>query len=607
MTNTPILEPASAGTLECGPVGGEGAAAEETAGAVLESLRAFRVEEIRREQSMVLLAVEWVRSNPMELKDVAFFDNPIWEELAALGCPLVDELTLPTFAEAAGMTELQARRLVGESVLLVYLLPLVWDRVRRGQLEVWRARKLAEECWQLSPEAIAYIDRNMSLSTARHTEKGRAGLIAEAMLRFMPEEAAEQEAAAKDERGVGLDWDELGRTGTVFVAGNLDLPDALDLEAAISTGAKALKDLGSEAPLDLRRSWALGDLARSAWLQSSDNRDLPGDRVFFHPDCACQRGLIPERPTWDGKGVPQTKVKMFIHLSPESLLPSRDPCGVPEVTESPPRSPCDGACESCDSRSEGTAVPTSGFAPVRVEGAGIPAGMVLTPDTVRGWFTRPTAISPPKITIRPVIDLAEHQQVDAYEVPDRMKEHVGLRDGGCVFPWCPRPARSTDCDHIIAWKDDGTGGPTCTCSLAPLCRRHHRAKTHADNHVGNAYTWWNYESLADGNYLWRGPKGSVLLRTNSGTYDVSAAHVSHGPRVAGHELPPLTIAEVLSRVAAAAGTAERVAESLPTTDDLAQRYPAAPEEKPFFAPRRRRRDTALDNPWSDQHGTPPPF
>lgn len=593
---------------------------EESTGAdaVLDSLRALRAEEIRREQAMVLLAVEWVRTNPCDPKDVRFFESAAWEELAALGCPMIDELSLPTFAEASGMTENRARRLVGESVMLVYLLPKVWERVRCGQLEVWRARKLAEACRDLSPEAIAYIDRNMSLSTARHTERGREGLIAEAMARFMPEEVAEQEAQAQDQRGIDLDWEELGSTGTVSVVGALDLPDALDLEAAISAGAQALKELGSDAPLDLRRSWALGDLARSACLPRETQvldpelaeGALRGRGAFFHPDCACQRGIAPERPVWDGRGAPPTKVKMFIHLTPAALAADGEP---PGVGTAPPG----GAAAEERSGDEGTAVPTTGFAPVRVEGTGILAGMVLTPGTVRDWFLRPTALAGPKLTIRPVIDLAEHQHVEAYEVPERLKEQMALTTGGCVFPWCHRPARATDCDHTIPWKEDGTGGPTCTCNLAPLCRRHHRAKTHADNHVGNAYTWWNYESLGEGKYLWKGPKGSVLLRTNAGTYDVTPGHVSSGPRVPGQELPPLTTREALVSLrddevedgpaAAAAQVAERIAQSLPAPSELSERHPADPGEEPYFKPRRRARPALAVDPWADQDGAPPPF
>ena len=52
---------------------------------------------------------------------------------------------------------------------------------------------------------------------------------------------------------------------------------------------------------------------------------------------------------------------------------------------------------------------------------------------------------------------------------------VAVRDKTCVFPWCTRPARRCDTDHIVP---HNRGGPTCPCNLAPLCRRHHRIKTH---------------------------------------------------------------------------------------------------------------------------------
>ena len=60
--------------------------------------------------------------------------------------------------------------------------------------------------------------------------------------------------------------------------------------------------------------------------------------------------------------------------------------------------------------------------------------------------------------MKPVIDLKEHIHVEGYEVPDRLREQVTLRDQACVFPWCTRSARKTDADHVIPYSD---GGPTC--------------------------------------------------------------------------------------------------------------------------------------------------
>lgn len=532
----PLAEPVEAGHPAAAP------ACEGREGAVLETLRGFREEAIRREQALVLLAVEWARLFPAphagSRGDPLYYDalssmELMWDELAQRGCPHIDDLSIPAFAEAAGLTEFQAGRLIREAILLVFLLPKVWRRTSQGQLEVWRARKLAEDCWGLAPGAIAYIDRQMSHAAARHTEGGRAGIITEARARYMPAAVAAEEEAAKEKRCVHVDWEEYPRSGVAAFWGMLDIPDAQDLEAAIQSGAEALANQGSDAPLHVRRSWALGDLARAARYGAAGG---------------------------SAAGTVTPQVAVYLHLTPEALI-------------EPERADRGGA----------------GLPPIRVEGAGIPSGTVLTPETVRGWFNRPSQAPGPKVTFRPVIDLSDHQHVEAYEVPDRIKEHVGLRDGGCVFPWCHRKARRSDCDHVIPWKEDGRGGPTCSCNLAPLCRRHHRAKTHADNHEGSRYTWWKYESLGEGKYLWRGPGGNPLLRTNSGVYDVTAEHVPSRPLT-----PPTVHPTLLARI--------------PEPEEFDHRFP--PEAEPVFWEKRSGADgsgAGEDDPWAFQRGRVPEF
>jgi hypothetical protein len=45
-----------------------------------------------------------------------------------------------------------------------------------------------------------------------------------------------------------------------------------------------------------------------------------------------------------------------------------------------------------------------------------------------------------------------------------------VRDGGCVFPECDRPASWCDAHHVLHWTK---GGPTDLWNLVLLCRRHH--------------------------------------------------------------------------------------------------------------------------------------
>src|SRR5690625_4395388 len=446
--------------------------------AVLDSLRAFHQEYVRREKGLVLLAIQWVKLNPGAVEEVAdrhsnapiATDDPnelMWYELAAKGCPRMDDLAIPMFAQAAGLSEYQARKLIRQSVMLVYLLPRVCKRALAGDVEMWRARILADECWDLTPGAVDYVDRLMSLSNARHTQIGRQNVLKEAQLRYMADQVAKEEEAAKEQRCFEICFDQ-EEHGKVPVWGILDLADALELEQAITQGAKTLKEKGSDDPLHVRRAWAVGDVARNA--RESD----------------------PDSFTSSGKSG-KSQTIMYIHLD-------------------------GGAFTDQDSAHAPT-----GAQVARIEGPGIPRATVLDANVVKEWFNRPRNSPSSHVSIRPVVELDVNHHDEAYQIPNRLKEQVNLRDGTCVFPWCTRVARSCDADHMIPWKPDGRGGPTCGCNLAPLCRFHHRAKTHADNHKGNSYTWWNYESLGEGKYLWRGPKGTTLLRTNARVHHVAGS------------------------------------------------------------------------------------
>ncbi len=129
----------------------------------------------------------------------------------------------------------------------------------------------------------------------------------------------------------------------------------------------------------------------------------------------------------------------------------------------------------------------------------------VTADQVRTWCANPDT----QVTVKPVIDLSEHIHVEAYEVPERLAEQTELRDLSCVFPWCSRPARRCDHDHAIPYDE---GGTTCSCNIAPLCRRHHRLKTHSA---------WDYTVLEPGSFAWTSPHGYHYLRDHAGTTDTT--------------------------------------------------------------------------------------
>ena len=69
-------------------------------------------------------------------------------------------------------------------------------------------------------------------------------------------------AAAADGRHFDVDHHQVSFAGTSLIHGELDLADALDLDAAVGARAAQLKDLGCTESLDVRRAMAVGELAR---------------------------------------------------------------------------------------------------------------------------------------------------------------------------------------------------------------------------------------------------------------------------------------------------------------------------------------------------------
>jgi hypothetical protein len=58
-----------------------------------------------------------------------------------------------------------------------------------------------------------------------------------------------------------------------------------------------------------------------------------------------------------------------------------------------------------------------------------------------------------------------------YVVPAHIRRALVLRDQGCTFPSCDRPASVCDAHHIVEWL---RGGPTQIDNLVLLCSHHHR-------------------------------------------------------------------------------------------------------------------------------------
>jgi len=65
-----------------------------------------------------------------------------------------------------------------------------------------------------------------------------------------------------DRRRVDVHTRDANTTGVLDISGTMDTADGLDLDTALAHGAAELKAAGCTTSLDVRRSMALGEMAR---------------------------------------------------------------------------------------------------------------------------------------------------------------------------------------------------------------------------------------------------------------------------------------------------------------------------------------------------------
>jgi hypothetical protein len=119
-----------------------------------------------------------------------------------------------------------------------------------------------------------------------------------------------------------------------------------------------------------------------------------------------------------------------------------------------------------------------------------------------------------QIVVKPVIDLNDRISVDAYEVPDRIRERVKLIHPVEQFVYgTVETTMRTDLDHTAAYDPTGPPAQTSTENLAPLGRFTHRVKTHGG---------WTVRRLDDGALEWISPHGFKFRVDHTGTHQLGS-------------------------------------------------------------------------------------
>ncbi|MCW2735511.1 HNH endonuclease signature motif containing protein [Nocardioides sp.] len=455
-------------TREAEPKVGAGVDDDLGPAALLALARDRKAAEDRAAADVLALAARWADLHPPEsIHSAATFSfggglgREHEEPIAGIGCPAVAEFCVAELGSVLGISTVSAKRLIGHALELRHRLPRLWAQVHAGAVPSWRARLVAEATIHatpsLTPEAAGWVDAQVAAVAAKIGPAQLDRLVAETLRRFElaaadPATDPEDGYLAVDPRHVTVTKDDVHYAGTLHVEADLDLADALDLDRALAHGAQVQKALGSELSLNARRAVALGDLART-----------------------------------------QTALELFA----QGKSGSEDQDGLPAAREVVLHAHF--------------AASTTGDVTVFGPTGRLEEGQRLVLlEQLQSWC----GDSRTRVTIKPVIDLNTDRSTPAYAIPHRIREHVVLRDRTCVFPWCSRPARGSDVDHVIAHDHTAAAegrpqaGPTSTDNLAALCRFHHRLKTH---------TAWHYRMLDAGVFVWTSPHGHRYRRDATGT------------------------------------------------------------------------------------------
>ena len=448
--------------------------------ATTEAERASRIAEVHK---LDLLSA-WAAlhsADPTEAPDghIARRVGNVLRQVGGDGTPGVQDFCLGEIALARGAGVTATANLLADVLDLEHRLPLTWAVTRRGDCEVWVARRIARLSRHLALDRVGVVDSAISRMIATESI-GRVLQVAEAKVieadTALHEERCEAE---RRRRYVGL-----GRTdefGLRTLIARLEAGDAAAVDAIVHRVGEIITPRHPEAGPDELRALAFGWLARPAelfalLLEHSEPDDHPPPDPTLDDD-------EPEAPTPSRalafpadlldalRGLDLTplapKVVLHVHLHEAAL-------GI-----------CDGVA--------------------RVEGLG-PVTIARLTELLRGSV----------IKVQPVKDLSDRVRYTAYEHPESLRDQVHLVTGGDYWPWAGSTSRTVDLDHPIPYDHgaDGRDPPpdqTGSHNSGPLGRRHHRWKTHAG---------YRSRQCGEGRYVWLSPHDLGFLVDHTGSHRI---------------------------------------------------------------------------------------
>ena len=396
------------------------------------------------------------------------------KQFGGFGTPSVAEFAPVMLGARLGLSAYAGASLIADALDLYYRLPCLWQRVHALEVKASYAREVARKTRHLAKAHAAQVDEAVAeeadgrLPWTRFIELLDASIITAdpAMAATREREAASRYAAAPTRSN------EYGMRGFFVQA---PFPVIARLDATIAYLAQALLDFGDTSGLDERRVQAVLILANptqavqvlrayATWRaqQKPTADDSNSDETVADPELDGEQQCNPADVESASVTTPVIHdrdllpaVRVFVHLSQE---------------------PVENDC-------------TTGVA--RVEGQ---------PPITAQWVKRHLGGS--RITVTPVIDLANQIPVDAWEIPQRHRHAVHLMTPADTFPFATNTTRNKQIDHTIPYDRAGPPGQSRIGNYGPMTAFHHRLKTHGG---------WRVVQPLPGIYLWRDP-------TNTATY-----------------------------------------------------------------------------------------
>ena len=411
-------------------------------------------------------------------------------------------------AAALTLTRRAADQVLSLAVALRRL-PLTGRALTAGDIDLPRAMVIADEVTGLDSEHAAAVEQAViGAATGQTTGQLRAA-TRRAVLSTDPQAARKRKERALQDARVER-WDEHG--GTAALAGR-DLPPASVLAADqnLSALARQLKRAGAPGTLDQLRAQVYLALLTGTSVGSlvpaghgiAGNSTGPGTQgTSASPGTADAPGaffatgtvnLTMPLASWLGLSDAPGNVAGFGPLDADDSRAIADALSARTgtrwcltLTDAHGRPVAHGCARAGPSQSQPAGSPRDGPS----TGAPSEPG-TRAPGTT--WTFRLTVLADGS---------CDHaRETAAYRPSPGLRHLVEIRHATCTYPGCRQPATRCDADHTVAYH---RGGRTCLCNLAPLCRRHHRAKQAPG---------WRLTQDQHGVMTWRLPSGRTYQTT----------------------------------------------------------------------------------------------